>query len=139
MATSPSHRWGQIIGQEFLEVAIEPLMRGIATTHGLYLDQKGTRAARTGKKISWVDLYGNTHDLDFVLERNGSDAKIGFPVAFIGNPDLVNRLRLDEALRDLDATTLYGGGAAGYTDYSAFTESARAATSTHARSIANAS
>ncbi len=83
MATSPSHRWGQIIGQEFLEVAIEPLMRGIATTHGLYLDQKGTRAARTGKKISWVDLYGNTHDLDFVLERNGSDAKIGFPVAFI--------------------------------------------------------
>ena len=83
MATSPSHRWGQIIGQEFLEVAIEPLMRGIATTHGLYLDQKGTRAARTGTKICWMDLYGNTHDLDFVLERNGSEAKIGDPVAFI--------------------------------------------------------
>ena len=83
MATSPSHRWGQIIGQEFLEVAIEPLMRGVATRHGLYMDQKGPRAARTGKKISWMDLYGNTHDLDFVLERNGSNAKIGSPVAFI--------------------------------------------------------
>ena len=83
MATSPSHRWGQIIGQEFLEVAIEPLMREVATKHGLYLDQKGPRAARTGKKITWVDLYENTHDLDFVLERNGSDAAIGSPVAFI--------------------------------------------------------
>jgi len=50
MATSPSHRWGQIIGQEFLEVAIEPLMRGVAAKHKLYLDQKGTRAARRGKK-----------------------------------------------------------------------------------------
>jgi hypothetical protein len=83
MATSPSHRWGQIIGQEFLEVAIEPLMRDVAAKHGLYLDQKGTRAARRGKKISWVDLHGNTHDLDFVLERNGSIATIGSPVAFV--------------------------------------------------------
>ena len=83
MATSPSHRWGQIIGQEFLEVAIEPLMREVATKHDLFMDQKGPRAARSGKKITWMDLYGNTHDLDFVLERNGSDAKIGSPVAFI--------------------------------------------------------
>jgi hypothetical protein len=83
MATSPSHRWGQIIGQEFLEVAIEPLMRDVAAKHKLYLDRKGTRAARRGKKISWVDLYGNTHDLDFVLERNGSEAAMGSPVAFV--------------------------------------------------------
>jgi hypothetical protein len=83
MATSPSHRWGQIIGQEFLEVAIAPLMSAVAAKHGLYLDRKGTRAARTGRKISWVDLYGNTHDLDFVLERNGSDTQIGSPVAFV--------------------------------------------------------
>jgi hypothetical protein len=72
MATSPSHRWGQIVGQEFLEVAIEPLMQTVATKHRLYLDQSGPRPARTGKKISWVDLYGNTHDLDFVLERSGA-------------------------------------------------------------------
>jgi hypothetical protein len=83
MATSPSHRWGQIIGQEFLEVAIEPLMRDVADKHKLYLDQKGARAARKGKKISWVDLHGNTHDLDFVLERNGSKATIGSPVTFV--------------------------------------------------------
>jgi hypothetical protein len=83
MATSPSHKWGQIIGQEFLEVAVEPLMREVAVKHQLYLDIKGPRPARPGKKISWIDLYGNTHDLDFVLERGGSDDTIGMPVAFI--------------------------------------------------------
>jgi hypothetical protein len=83
MATSPSHKWGQIIGQEFLEVALEPLISAVAAKHGLYPDRKGPRAARTGRKISWVDLYGNTHDLDFVLERNGSATQIGAPVAFI--------------------------------------------------------
>lgn len=83
MAESPSHKWGQIIGQEFLEVAMDPHLRTTATKHGLFLDLKGTRPARTGKKISWADLYGNTHDLDFVFERGGSPNKIGDPVAFI--------------------------------------------------------
>lgn len=83
MAESPSHQWGQIIGQEFLEVALEPPLRALAGKHGLFLDTKGERPARSGKKISWVDLYGNTHDLDFVFERGGSDAVRGDPVAFI--------------------------------------------------------
>jgi N-ethylmaleimide reductase len=42
---------------------------------------------------------------------------VAFGRAFIGNPDLVNRLRLDEPLAVMDAATLYGGGAGGYTDY----------------------
>ncbi len=83
MATSPSHRWGQIIGQEFLEVAMYALLSETARKHKLYLDQKGQRTARPGKKIAWVDMYGNTHDLDFVLEKTGSDTQIGTPVAFI--------------------------------------------------------
>lgn len=83
MAQSPSHKWGQIIGQEVLEVAMEPLLRKVARKHQLYLDCKGPRPARKGKKISWVDLYGNTHDLDFVLERAGTANQIGTPVAFI--------------------------------------------------------
>src|ERR1700733_10421415 len=83
MAQSPSHKWGQIIGQEFLEVAIEPLIRKAATKHHLYMDQKGRRSTRKGSKVGWVDLYGSTHDLDFVLERNGTNDLIGTPVAFI--------------------------------------------------------
>ncbi|PRX38500.1 hypothetical protein CLV97_1562 [Planifilum fimeticola] len=83
MAQSPTHKFGQIIG-ELLEAAIEPLLADFAKRHGLYLDKKGPRPARgTQKKVSWTDLYGNTHDLDFVLERGGTKDKFGTPVAFI--------------------------------------------------------
>lgn len=33
--------------------------------------------------MSWTDVHGNVHDLDYVLERNGSDTKIGKPIAFV--------------------------------------------------------
>ncbi|PWE52359.1 alkene reductase [Metarhizobium album] len=36
---------------------------------------------------------------------------------FIANPDLVERLKSGAALNPVDPTTLYGGGAKGYTDY----------------------
>lgn len=42
---------------------------------------------------------------------------IGKP--FIGNPDLVERLRAGRALNALDFKTFYGGGEAGYIDYPA--------------------
>lgn len=35
----------------------------------------------------------------------------------LANPDVVERLRTDAPLNVVDPTTLYGGGAAGYTDY----------------------
>ncbi|MEW6111630.1 MAG: DNA methylase [Thermodesulfobacteriota bacterium] len=82
MAESPAHKFGQIIG-ETLEAAIEPLLRKVAQEHGLYLDRKGRRPARKGKKVSWKDQHGNVHDLDYVLERGGTPRKIGVPVAFI--------------------------------------------------------
>ena len=37
----------------------------------------------------------------------------------LANPDIVERLRTAAPLNEVDATTLYGGGAAGYTDYPA--------------------
>src|SRR5438876_12260840 len=82
MAESPAHKFGQVIG-EVLEAAVEPLLGGFAEEHNLYLDKKGVRPARSGNRVSWTDAHGNTHDLDYVLERNGSDTKIGKPVAFI--------------------------------------------------------
>ncbi|HEX7772594.1 MAG TPA: hypothetical protein VF435_09240 [Pyrinomonadaceae bacterium] len=82
MATSPAHRFGQIIG-EVLESAITPLLEDFAKTHGLYLDKHGERPCRTGKKCTWVDLNKNAHDLDFVLERGGTANKKGMPAAFI--------------------------------------------------------
>ncbi len=82
MAQSPSHKLGQIIG-DVVEASVEPLLAGFAGTHGLYLDRKGPRPARRGKKVSWKDMYGNTHELDYVLERDGTHDEIGTPVAFI--------------------------------------------------------
>jgi hypothetical protein len=82
MATSPSHRFGQIIG-EVLEAAIIPLLADFAGKHGLYFDKQGPRPCRSGLKCSWIDLNKNSHDLDFVLERGGTPTKKGMPAAFI--------------------------------------------------------
>ena len=82
MAVSPAHKFGQIIG-DVLEDAIEPILKKFAEEHHLYLDKQGPRIARAGLKVSWTDSYGNTHDLDYVLERGGSEEKLGTPVAFI--------------------------------------------------------
>ncbi|QNH11557.1 alkene reductase [Xanthomonas sp. SI] len=49
-----------------------------------------------------------------------------FGRAFIGNPDLVERLRAGAPLAAPDPATLYGGGAKGYTDYPTLAESASA-------------
>ncbi len=61
-----------------------PLLRDFCANRDLYLDSQGPRKpARPGKKVTWEDKYGNVHDLDFVIERNGSKTKIGRPAAFI--------------------------------------------------------
>lgn len=82
MGESLSHKFGQIIG-ELLELALEPKLQRFSQKHKLYLDKKGKRKARPGKKVSWTDSNGNNHDLDFVLERGGTENKLGTPVAFI--------------------------------------------------------
>ena len=83
MAESPAHKFGQLIGN-LLEELIEPLLAKFASQNGLYLDyQNKPRAARKGKKVTWKDPYGNSHDLDYVLERGGTANVIGTPVAFV--------------------------------------------------------
>ncbi|ELW7658642.1 hypothetical protein QLH81_002457 [Salmonella enterica] len=83
MATSPSHKLGQLLGN-MLESIFIPLLQGVADRHGMYLDVVGQpREGRKGKKITWADSYGSTHDLDFVFEYGGSSTQLGRPVAFI--------------------------------------------------------
>jgi hypothetical protein len=83
MAESPAHKFGQVIGG-LIESVVMPPLEQFCEKQGLYLDsQKKNRPARRGRKVSWQDSYGNFHDLDFVIERNGSDYEIGQPVAFI--------------------------------------------------------
>ena len=79
----PAHRFGQLIG-DLLEEVIQTILDEFCVYHNLFLDAKGTRGeARKGKKVTWVDKYGNSHDLDFVIEKDGSANKQGRPVAFI--------------------------------------------------------
>jgi len=83
VAESPAHRFGQLIGG-LLESIVEPHLESFCQRRGLYLDnQKRTRPARKGRKVTWKDLYENSHDLDFVIERDGDDQTLGRPVAFI--------------------------------------------------------
>ena len=83
MAISDSHRLGQLIGI-MLEKAMKPQLQSIlGPSH--FLDSVSTsRAVRgTKKKVTWLDSQGNKHDLDFVIEQNGTNLVLGNPKAFI--------------------------------------------------------
>lgn len=83
MAESPAHKFGQLIG-DFLETLVRPQLEEFCRTNGLYLDhQKRDRPARPTKTVAWTDAFGNVHDLDFVIERGGTDRNVGTPLAFI--------------------------------------------------------
>jgi len=66
--------------------------------------------------------YSRQMALDEVASGAADLVAIGRP--FISNPDLVQRLRVDAPLTKLNSKTLYGGGAAGYTDYPTLDEQA---------------
>lgn len=53
---------------------------------------------------------------DVALAAGHADL-FAFGRPFIANPDLVERMRTDGQIAEIDPTTLYGGGAKGYTDY----------------------
>ena len=82
MAESLAHRWGQIIGDVF-EQFVRDMLLSVAEKHALYLDYKKPRRARVNvggrdlSKVTWRDSYGNRHDLDYVLERGGTEDALG--------------------------------------------------------------
>jgi hypothetical protein len=83
LATSPTHRFGQIIGGR-VEFALREPLAAIAAKYSLYLDYKHPRPTREGRsKVTWQDNKGNRHDLDYVFEQGGSETTIGRPKAFI--------------------------------------------------------
>jgi N-ethylmaleimide reductase len=85
------------------------------------------RFKRDHEQGAWMVNNGYTRAMALAEVASGAADMVSFGRPFISNPDLVNRLRLDEALAAVDGATIYGGGAAGYTDYSTF--SAAGATS----------
>ena len=78
------------------------------------------------KRFKHTYIANNGYDLNLATSTLLEDKAdlIAFGRPFIGNPDLVERLKTGAALSAFDPTTLYGGGAAGYIDYPTLTESA---------------
>ncbi|WP_431495068.1 alkene reductase [Pseudomonas brassicacearum] len=70
-------------------------------------------------------IANNGYDLDLATSRLAEDKAdlIAFGRPFIGNPDLVERLRTGSPLSAFNPATLYGGGATGYIDYPMLAES----------------
>ena len=70
-------------------------------------------------RYSGAWMVNNGYDLSLAKTAvaEGKADLVAFGRAFISNPDLVERLRRGAPLNELDRATLYGGGAAGYTDY----------------------
>ena len=69
-----------------------------------------------GGKGAWMVNNGYDRALADAALANGADL-VAFGRPFISNPDLVERLKQNAPLNELNRDTLYGGGAKGYTDY----------------------
>ena len=83
MATSPSHQLGEAIG-DFFESAIIQYLNPIVSAKGYYLDYRHPRPARDNKReVIGIDYKGNKHKLDIVVEKDGSETRLGTPKAFI--------------------------------------------------------
>ena len=67
----------------------------------------------------WMVNNGYSRQMALAAVAGGKADLVAFGKPFISNPDLVQRLRDNAALAALVPATLYGGGAAGYTDYPA--------------------
>ncbi|MGH8846103.1 MAG: alkene reductase, partial [Polaromonas sp.] len=71
-----------------------------------------------GERLILNDGFG-PDNADTTLQAYGG-AALSFARHFIGNPDLVSRLREGQPLARFDRKTLYTPGAAGYTSYDNF-------------------
>src|SRR5512143_41682 len=75
---------------------------------------------------AWIVNNGYQRQMALDAVASGAADPVSFGRPFIGNPDLVRRLRENAPLNALDPSTLYGGGARGYIDYPALEEHATA-------------
>ncbi|KAB7763853.1 alkene reductase [Xanthomonas maliensis] len=115
--------------QALFERAVERLnlIGGLAFVHVIEGSTGGPRdniafdyaALRAKFDGGWIANNGYDRGMaEQAIHRGYADA-IAFGRPFIANPDLVRRLHDHAPLAELDQNTLYGGGAAGYTDYPA--------------------
>ncbi len=76
-------------------------------------------ALRARFRGGWIANNGYDRTSAETAISSGYADLVAFGRAFIGNPDLVERLQQNAELAAFDPDTLYGGGERGYTDYPA--------------------
>lgn len=76
------------------------------------------------KLFKGVVIANNLYDRDMALKTRADDTAdmVAFGRAFIGNPDLVERLRRNAEIVDAPREAYYGGGPRGYTDFPTLAE-----------------
>ncbi len=84
------------------------------------------RALRRKFHGPWIVNNGYQRQMALEAVASGQADLVSFGRPFISNPDLVRRLRENAPLNALDSSTLFGGGAKGYTDYPTLDEVATA-------------
>jgi len=81
--SSAGHKLGQLVGDWYEEHFVLPLLQRVADHLKLYLDHRfRSRKARTSDKLIWQDEDSNEVAYDFVMELDGTNQKLGIPVAF---------------------------------------------------------
>lgn len=100
--------------------------RGLAYLHLIEGQTGGSRDLPEGVDLKALKarfdgawMVNNGYDRQMALDAvSGGEADlVAFGRAYIANPDLAERLKVDAALNEGDPSTYYGGGREGYTDY----------------------
>ncbi len=114
------------VQETFLYVAEELTRRGAAYVHIVRGSQNDVAPVVPEEFFrSFRKAFGGTIIVTGGLDRSKAQAMLdenladllGFGMLFISNPDLPERFRNSWPLAKADESTLYGGGAKGYTDY----------------------
>lgn len=91
---------------------VEGHTQGPREFHGF--DFEGLRRTFDG---AWIVNNGYTRAMAIEALAAGRADLIAFGRPFISNPDLVERLRANAPLNEIDWDSTFGGGSRGYTDY----------------------
>ena len=111
------------LGLAYVHV-IEGATGGPREVEGRPFDYAALKAAyrEAGGRGAWMVNNGYDPELAHAALKNGRADLVAFGKAFICMPDLTERIRRGGPYQPLDKATMYGGGAAGYTDYPALTD-----------------
>lgn len=121
-ASDPQAQYDYIVDQlEALGIAYIHVVEGAT---GGPRDVAPFDYASLRRRFSKTYIANNGYGLELATSHltDGKADLIAFGRPFIANPDLVERLQSGALLADINPATIYGGGAAGYTDYPRYTD-----------------